>query len=57
MHYDHIRLTHPRQRFRCEACGVEQVVSLPIPLSRLEAQAAAFLAAHRDCPARLASHD
>ena len=56
MHYDHIRLAHNGQRFRCEACGAEQVISLPITLARLQDQAAAFIAAHRDCPMRTAHH-
>jgi len=52
MHYDHIRLNHNGQRFRCEACGAEEVVRL----ASLDAQAAAFVAAHRDCPMHPTPH-
>lgn len=57
MHYDHITISTSPERFRCAACGAEEAVITPVPLASLDAQAAAFIAAHRDCPYRLVSHD
>lgn len=57
MHYDHITISTSPERFRCAACGAEEPVITPVPLVSLDAQAAAFIAAHRNCPIRRTSHD
>lgn len=57
MHYEHITIITSPERFRCDVCGAQEVVITPIPIDSLCAQAAAFIAAHRDCPIRRTPHD
>lgn len=50
--HDHcvIDLNHP-PRFRCQHCGVERELPLPMPILEVNSAAKVFMKVHRGCPA------